>query len=253
MRSSLGLGASLKAAVLAAVLAALLATAWHGLVTEPLIDQAIELEEEHHGGEADEPIVSRRTQRLGLGVALLLYGVSWGLALGGVFALAQEHLPGRGGWRATLLGLAAGWAVALLPYLKYPANPPGVGDPETIGTRQVLYLAILVLGSLGALALFAGGRRLSVRQTDRSARRTWLLALGAYLAYCAVLYAALPPNPDLTPIPPDLLAAFRLRSALGLALFWVTFPATFGLLVAREHARAATSLRPKTLPEAGQP
>ena len=141
----IGLGGALKAAVLAAVLAALAAIAWHAIATEPLIDRAIELEGARHAGEhREEPIVGRGAQRVGLGLALLLYGVSWALALGGTLVLAQDRLPGPTlGRRAALLALAAAWAFAVLPALKYPANPPGVGDPETIGLRQGLYVAVL--------------------------------------------------------------------------------------------------------------
>ena len=248
--NAIGLGGALKAALLAAVLAALMATAWHAVATEPVIDRAIELEVARHGGEhEEEPIVSRAAQRVGLGLALLLYGVSWALALGGTLVLAQDRLPGPTlGRRAALLALAAAWAFAVLPALKYPANPPGVGDPETIGLRQGLYVAVLALGVVGAVAALALGRRLH----GRLGSAAWLVALVAYGAYCAVLYVALPPNPDPTPIPADLLAAFRLRSVVGLLIYWGLFAAAFGLLVDRRASRAPRNRRRRTLPEAGQ-
>jgi predicted cobalt transporter CbtA len=245
MNARLGLGASLKAALLAAVVAALLATTWHWVVTEPLIDAAIELEQAHHDGEAAESVVSRPTQRLGLGLALLLYGVSWALALGGLFSLIQAHLPGGSvGRRAALLGGLAGWTFALLPFLKYPASPPGVGDPDTIGVRQMLYFGILALGVLGAAGTLFAGRRLSGR-----GRTGWPIALVGYAVYCLVLYLVLPPNPDPTPIPADLLAGFRLRSGLGLVLYWFAFAVLFGMLVERwsapgRHAVARGSVTP---------
>src|SRR5438067_12367802 len=86
----LGLGTALKAAVLAALLAALIAAAFHELVSEPLIEQAIQLEAARQPGQPEEEVVSRPVQRAGLVLALALYGVTWALALGGVFALAQE-------------------------------------------------------------------------------------------------------------------------------------------------------------------
>ena len=248
--NAIGLGGALKAALLAALLAALVATAWHAVATEPIIDRAIELEEARHGGEhEDEPIVGRGAQRVGLGLALLLYGLSWAFAVGAVFALAQDRLPGATlGRRAALLALAAAWALALLPALTYPANPPGVGDPETIGLRQGLYVVVLVLGVLGTMAAIALGQRLR----GRLGSSAWPVTLVAYAAYCAALYATLPPNPDPTPIPADLLAAFRLRSVLGLLIYWGVFAAAFGFLIDRRASRAAGSHRPRTLPEAGQ-
>jgi len=237
----LSLGAALKAAILAALLAALLATAWHELVSEPLIDQAIQLEALRQPAEMEPAPVSRDMQRIGLGVQLALYGLTWALALGGVFSLAQEALPGRGrGARAALLVGGAGWAVALLPFLKYPANPPGVGEPATLELRQVLYFGLMALGALGG-----AGALLLWHWLHRRPARTWAAqhpgpaALGAYGLFCLALLALLPSNPDPTPVPADLLLGFRLRAALGLVCFWAVFAAAFGLLVQRWSARPA--------------
>jgi predicted cobalt transporter CbtA len=239
------LNAALKAAVLAAVVAALVVTVWHQVVTERLIDAAIELEGAAHVAEAEEPVVSRGAQRVGLGLALLLYGVSWALVLGAVFTLVQRWLPGGSlGWRATALVALAAWAFALLPFLKYPASPPGVGDPETIGARQALYLAVIVLGALGAVGALLLGHRL-----EGHGALGWLAALAAYAAYAALIFLALPPNPDSTPIPADLLAAFRLRTGLGLVLFWAVFAAAFGLLVGRWASPASVGRRPPIVRE----
>jgi hypothetical protein len=75
---------------------------------------------------------------VGLVVAVLIYGA----ALGGVFAVAYAFAQGRIGRlgaRATaLLVAAAGFvAVELVPFLKYPANPPAIGSADTIGRRAV--------------------------------------------------------------------------------------------------------------------
>ena len=252
--SSLSLTSSLKAAVLAAVLAALCATAWHSVVTEPVIDAAIELEEARHSsgaGDAEQPMVSRNAQRWGLGLALMLYGLSWALALGGVFALSQGGLPGgSAGWRAALLALATFSSVALLPFLKYPPNPPGVGDPETIATRQVLYFGLLALAVLGAGAAFVLERRLAT-----SGRPSGPIAFLVYAAYCALLYVALPPNPDPVAVPADLMSSFRLRSGVGLALYWAMFIAAFVWLVQRwtepRGRNALSSPRQPAVPSSG--
>ena len=109
-------------------------------------------------------------------------------------------------------------------------------------------MALLALGALGAAAALVLGPRLR----GRLGPSAWPLALVAYAAYCAVLYLTLPPNPDPTPVPADLLAAFRLRSVLGLVLYWGVFAAAFGLLVNRRASRNGARPRPRTLPEAGQ-
>ena len=146
------LGTILKAAIIAGLLAGLTVSVFHLVVTERLIDQAIEMEEQqaHAPGAAahdeEEPIVSRRVQKGGLVLGYLLYGLTWALPFGVVFQLARRWLPNASGMKQGLvLAFFAYWAVCLLPFLKYPANPPGVGDPETIGYRQTLYLGFLVL------------------------------------------------------------------------------------------------------------
>ena len=111
------------------------------LFGEPQIELAIgfEIAMEHAAGHAPEPeLVSRAVQR---GAGLLTAGVASGAALGGlvalVFALAYQRV-GRLSPRALAALLAAGGfvAVVLVPQLKYPANPPSIGEPETIGAAH---------------------------------------------------------------------------------------------------------------------
>ena len=47
--------------------------------------------------------------------------------------------------------------------IKYPANPPAVGDPETIYYRQSLYVGYLVISGFTALALALAWNRLQVK------------------------------------------------------------------------------------------
>ena len=116
-----GLAAGLAAGVLAA--------GFGFVVGEPKVERAIGVEQgvRHQVGPTSAPLVSRSGQRVGLLVAGGLYG----LAVGGLFALAFAAVRGRAGrpgdwstavWLAGLLFVA----VAVVPSLKYPANPPGV-------------------------------------------------------------------------------------------------------------------------------
>src|SRR5207244_4115068 len=78
------------------------------------------------------PIVSRDVQKLGLFLGWFLYAVGWACLFGAIYFLAQKWLPGSATWqRGLAMAALAYWAIALLPFLKYPANPPGVGDPAT--------------------------------------------------------------------------------------------------------------------------
>lgn len=223
----------LRAAVLAGLGAGLLAAVFHLVLTEPLIDQAIALEEAIYGPEgADAPIVSRSTQRYGLVFGFAIYGVCWGLLLAGAYTLLRRWLPVAGpAGQVLLLAVLGYWALAALPFLKYPANPPGVGDPETIGYRQLLYLASIVLsvGSVG-IALLIGSR---LPPRDRSRRLSWLAAGGFLVVASVLLLAGLPANPDPVLLPADLIAAFRSLSLLGLTLFWLALGAGFAFLLRR--------------------
>jgi predicted cobalt transporter CbtA len=220
------LGTSFKAALLAGLVAALLVAGLHFVVTEPVIEQAIALEEMHSqasGMPEEEPIVSRDVQRGGLFLGFLIYGLTFAVLLGGVFYLVQRWLPTNTLWsRGMVLCALAYWSLALLPFLKYPANPPAVGDPETISYRQSLYMGMLLLNVLGVvLAVWLGQRR------------GWTVGLIALAVYSGVVYLVLPGNPDAVTIPEELLMAFRGRSLLGLTLFWGLVAAIFGHMLNR--------------------
>src|SRR5215471_16111383 len=122
---------------------------------EPLVDTAISFEENMHaahdhgdagGHDHDEEIVSRGTQA---GLGLLTGVVAYGMAFGGLFALTFAYLHGRVGKLgaralSAWLALGAYVAVVLVPTIKYPANPPSVGDPDTIGMRTGLFFLMIV-------------------------------------------------------------------------------------------------------------
>ena len=95
----------------------------------------------HMADNGQPELVSRSVQAgLGLFVAVLVYNV----AFGGLFGLAFAFAYGRTSDVLTPQALsalmaAAGFvAIYLVPNLKYPANPPAVGSPETIGVRTAL-------------------------------------------------------------------------------------------------------------------
>jgi hypothetical protein len=183
--------------------------------------------------------VSRGTQNAGLVVATGIYG----LAIGGLVALVFVALRGRTAHRTDArlaLGLTAGLfaAVVVIPFLKYPAGPPGVGDPETIGYRTELYLA-LVAGSLAAL--LAAWRLATLVPV---AHRAWRLAaaIGSFCVLVGLLALALP-GVDEVPAayPADLLTEFRVASAALQVTLWSVLAAGFAILVDRGPSRLPSS------------
>ena len=160
-------GQLLVRGLIVGLFAGLLAGTFAYVLGESRVDAAIAIEEagaahshdhdqahEHGDDHGEEPLVSREGQKAGLFLATSLYGV----ALGGLFAVAYTLLRrklGTGNDAYAALGLAAAGfvGVVLVPFLKYPPNPPAVGDPETITKRTVTYLLTLVIG---LLAVWAG-------------------------------------------------------------------------------------------------
>jgi predicted cobalt transporter CbtA len=239
------LGAVLKAAVLAGLIAGAVTSGLHALILEPVIEQAIELEEQQmhqtpgQGHSHAEPLIDRTTQRWGLLLGFLLYGAIWGMLFGLVVYVTQGWLPPT--WtvlrRGLLLALLVGWSVAMFPFLKYPGNPPGVGEAESIGYRQTLYFGFIGL-SIAGVALVAGGYQLLHRIAASSSlrQRGWQMALGFYVIYAVALYVSMPANPDPVEMPAQLVMTFRLLSFVGLLVFWGVLGGAFGWLATESKA-----------------
>ncbi len=228
------MGNLLMRGMLAGLLAALLAFGFAKVFGEPQVDRAIAFEEQmaKAAGEAEEPeIVSREVQAsLGLLTGVVVYGT----ALGGLFALAFAFISGRLVRlppRTTALVLAAVGFLALyiVPYLKYPANPPSVGQADTIGYRTQLYFAMIVV-SLAALAIAIGvGRRLVAQLGSWNAT---LAGAAVYVGLTALAAYVLPPiNEVPETFPADLLWHFRIAAFGTQAVLWTAIALLFGALI----------------------
>ncbi|NVI87709.1 CbtA family protein [Actinomadura sp. BRA 177] len=232
--------------LLLGLLAGLVAGVFAFTAGEPRIDEAIALENaaaahehgagapahEHEHGEE----VSRGTQKAGLFLATGLYG----LAAGGVFALVYAGLRGRVGPRSDggLALAAAGTAFAaviIVPFLKCPANPPAVGDPETINSRTLLYLAMIGVGLLATAIAVTTARSVPGGPWAR-----WPAAVLAFAVPVAVASLLLP-GVDEVPdgFPATLLWQFRMTSLGTQLVFWAAFGTLFGWFCDRAARSAA--------------
>ncbi len=230
----------------AGLAAALLAFAFASFFGEPQVDAAIAFEEAKAAaaGEAGgAELVSRETQStLGLLVGLTVYGLALGGILALTFAAAQGRL-GRVEPRATALLLAlSGFAViVLVPYAKYPGNPPAVGNPDTIGERTSLYLVMVAISLLAALAALRVGRSLAAR------RGTWnatLAGVGAFLLIVAVAQVVLPASDEVgADFPAATLWFFRISSLGTQLVLWSGLGLVFGALAQRLLVPAAGTTR----------
>jgi len=222
--------------MLAGIVAGLLAFAFARIFGEPQVQHAIDFESHlaklHHEPEGPE-LVSRGLQR---SFGLLTGTVIMGAALGGVMSLAFAYAYGRIGAmspRLTAAVLAAGayLTVVLVPFTKYPANPPTIGNPDTIGRRTVLYFLMIAISVLGAIAAARIRRQLLPRLGG------WNAALVAIAGFVVVIAAAelILPVVHETPagFSADVLYRFRLAS-LGINLtLWTAIGLGFGAAAQR--------------------
>lgn len=236
-------GQLLLRGMLVGILAGLLAFGFAYIFGEPAVDRAIAFEERQAAtkGEAPEPeLVSREVQST---VGLLTGTLVYGAAVGGFFALVFAFAYGRMGLLgareiSALLALAGFVAVILVPFVKYPANPPSVGDPATIGYRTVLYFTMMAISIAAMVNAIVVARRL----IPRFGRWNTVLAAGlAYLVVIAVVQLILPPVNEV----PEAFSAVVLwqfrTGALGIhVVLWTTLGLAFGAVVERSVAFRST-------------
>jgi predicted cobalt transporter CbtA len=237
--------------LLLGLLAGFVAGAFAFVAGEPQVDAAIALEEaaaasgaeaghgeqggHSHGGEV---VVSRPVQKAGLFLATGLYG----LAVGGIFALVYAGLRGRVGPRNDGLLAVVGAGVAfvaviLVPFLKYPANPPAVGDPETINSRTLLYVVMVLVG-LAAVAIAVA----TARRVDAGPWPRWAAAVAAFLVPVVAAWVLLPTVNEVPDgFPATLLWEFRMASLGTQLVFWAAFGALFGWAADRAARRPASA------------
>ena len=227
------------------MLAGLLAGLFALVVAEPLLDQAIGLEEANHQEgpasaththEDEGEVFSRSTQKVGLFFATGLSGVLVGGLFGLVFAYFRGRMDSESDWTRSLSLAAALFAGAVLvPFLKYPANPPTVGDPDTIGARTVAYFAIVGLSLLAILAAWYVSRLLRERGVSTPVRQV-VVGLGLVTVVIGLL-VGLPATTDPGEFPAGLLWNFRLSSLGTQLVLWAGLAALFGLLCERANRR----------------
>jgi hypothetical protein len=233
--------------MLAGLVAGLLAFAFAWTFGEPQVDLAIGFEGHMHqmAGDAPEPEIVSRAVQSSIG---LLTGVAvYATALGGIFSLAFAYVYGRVGrlsprGTAALLAVAGFVALILVPQIKYPANPPSIGELETIGLRTGLYFAMIALSVVAAIAAVSTARHLARRLG------VWNGAILAGAAYLVVIAAGMLILPPINEVPADFSATtlwhFRIAS-LGIELvLWTALGLIFGALAERQ---LAVAFRPASL------
>jgi hypothetical protein len=185
------------------------------LLTETQIGWAIQFEDASGLGAppGEAPEFTRTVQNLGGMLGAVIYGMVLGVVIGFTVAAAHHLLSGRNEFQrvAKVVG-AAFVAVVVVPSLKYPPNPPTVGDPDTIDDRTVSYLLLMAFGVAAVFAALYFWRWVSARGFDGGKR--FLAVAGMFVSLVGLAYIVFPTNPD--PIrPPNNEAAPALVVAQG--------------------------------------
>ena len=221
--------------ILIVLISGSLAGAIHGTVNftivEPYLDQAIGIENQNlfaSGEEEDNPQFwaeyesYRIWQKSGQVLAGIILGIAMGSLFGIVFALSRNSLPGKNDITKSLILAGLMWlTIYIIPFLKYPANPPTVGDGETVMLRAILYVSFIVLSGIGVVIFYKLSRKL---QSNKK-----YFGLIGYIVFISVIFFVMPENPDEVNAPINLVNEFRLMSVLGVSSFWLSVGIILGL------------------------
>lgn len=239
-------GTLLLRGMLTGLVAAIIAFGFARFYAEAPIAQAILFEESHqqshqhehadgsvspstHDHHIDEEGFSRETQS-GLGLFTGLAAV--GLAFGGIFAIVFSLSHGRIGPSdpkslSLWIAFVAYVVIVLVPGLKYPANPPATGSPDTIGMRTGFFFAMIAISIAAALLALQTTRVLSMSLRLRSAP---VIGVACFFLVIVAAYEMLPAFSELPEgFSPDLLWRFRLGSFGTQAILWSVIGIGFGV------------------------
>jgi magnesium-transporting ATPase (P-type) len=225
--------------MLAGVVAGFLVFALARWIGEPQVERAIAFETsmDRAKGDALEPeIVSRKIQST---LGLLTATVVDGTAVGGLFALVFAFAYGRmavtspRSLSAVLAGLGF-LTIAVIPALKYPANPPSVGNPETIGVRTAAFFLLIIISVAAMLSAVQIERRFHARLGF------WNALLVAAVFFVIVIATASHFLPKFDEVPPAfpvaLMWKFRVTALEMQLLLWSVLGFFFGWLADRDIA-----------------
>jgi predicted cobalt transporter CbtA len=241
--------------MLVGILAGLLCFGFLKVYGEPQVDRAIAFETQMDDAKAaadkargssesdhEQPeLVSRSVQAgLGLFTAVMVYCTAFGGLFGLAFAFAYGRVEGALTPQGVSALLAATGFVAiyLVPNLKYPSNPPAVGDPETIGIRTALYFIMIAISIVAMVASIGLKRQFVSRFGEWNAN---IMVAACYVVLVVIAGLLLPAiNEVPKEFPPVVLWKFRIASIGAQFIMWTTLGLLFGALTQRalQHNQA---------------
>ena len=247
----------LSVALIIGAIAGILVGGFMNVFNVPVMEWAIELEgaaaaaeapageEEEEAGGVYAFLGSLGMQRIGLVLGLTVLGVVYGAVFTGLYHVVRRAFPGWNVWAwAVIGGAVCFWSVSLFTQLKYPLNPPGIGEDASLLARQGFQFLFIALSVLAAVV---GG--LIIRYIHESEWEGSQRVLGyagtsiAYVVAAVVIFLVIPGNPDPIPdwVPDALIIMFRTFSILGHLLLWMIIAVgVSGYIRYRERGISAT-------------
>ena len=201
------------------------------VIVEPYLDDAINIENQNLfsvGDEIDGPqfwveyYEYRSWQKGGQILAGAILGTSIGSLFGIVYALSKKSLPSRNNIGKTLILAGLMWfTLFVIPFLKYPANPPTVGDGETVVLRGILYLTLIAISGFLAIGFYQIFKRLKAKNK--------ILPIIGYGVLISLVFFLMPENPDEISTSMELVNGFRVVAFLTGTVFWFTLALFLGV------------------------
>jgi predicted cobalt transporter CbtA len=199
------------------------------VVVEPYIDKAIGIQTQNaiNSGQIIMSMQQQSNYRIwqkgGEIAAGAIYGISLSALFGVIFAYGRNSklLAGsKNKKKALVLAGIMFVTLFLVPTLKYPANPPGVGNPQTIYLREILYLGFIATSGFTALSLAFMYKKFGDNNSSVLIKKAIITFPVIYALVMVTAYVSFPPNPDKITIPTDLILNFRIAGAFTVGLFW---------------------------------
>ena len=208
------------------------------VIVEPYLDQAIGIENQTLFATGEEEDTTsfwveynsyRTWQKGGQVLAGAILGTSIAALVGIVFLFVRKSLPEGNNVKKTLILSGLMWfTIFVIPFLKYPANPPTVGDAETVVMRGILFLSFIAISGLGAIAFYQVYKKLQ--------NKKFLVFVG-YTVFIGVAFFLMPENPDKITAPLELVDGFRGASFVAVSVYWLTLGLILGGFVEKLQER----------------
>lgn len=248
------------AGLLSGLIAGIISFVFARFYLEPVVSKAVDYEGErseaeealahaaggHSHGEGGEVFTRAMQENLGAGVGNVAFALCMGAFFAVVFTVLWSYLGNR--YPATdaravagVLGATGFVAVFGVPFFAYPANPPAVGDDDTIGERTGAFLTITIASVVLAIAAVV----LALWLRPRIGGLVSAVVGGAAYVIAVGITIALLPSFDEVPepvrndagqivfpgFPADVVADFRVYTITNQVILWTVLTVTFALIL----------------------